>query len=91
MTTVRMQFDVPYEKVQEIEALIKVCGFETKKDLFNNAITLLKWVVRHSQKGNVIAAVNETQERYTELGMPFIEHIRDISRNNIQSMYAEHS
>lgn len=77
MTTVRMQFDVPYEKAQEIENLMRVCGFETKKDFFNNAITLLKWVVRHTQRGNAVAALDETNERYTELGMPFIDTIRE--------------
>ena len=89
-TTVRLQFDVPYDKVHEIQTLMEACGFETRKDLFNNALTLLKWVVRQAQKGSVIAAVDEKQEKYTELGMPFIEHVKETSSTGTRSVYAAH-
>jgi hypothetical protein len=81
METVRMQFDVPIEKAKEIELLMKECGFTKKNDFFNNAITLLKWVVRHTKKGNVIASVDEQNERYSELVMPFLEEIVASSKN----------
>jgi hypothetical protein len=77
MSTIRMQFEVPAEKAKEIEALIRECGFESKKDFFNNAITLLKWVARHTRNGNIIASIDKGSERYTEFSMPFIEHIRE--------------
>jgi hypothetical protein len=83
MATIRMQFEVPTDKANEIETLIKECGFESKKEFFNNAITLLKWAVRHVKNGETVAAVNPREEKYTELSMPFLDTIREQSRFKI--------
>jgi hypothetical protein len=41
----RLQLDLTKEHLQELEALMKELGISTKKDLFNQAITLLEWAV----------------------------------------------
>lgn len=71
----RVQLDIPDNKFREIEALMEECGFKTKKEFFDNAVTLLKWTVKQAKKGNLIASVDERANKYTELQMPFIEHV----------------
>ena len=68
--SVRLQIELPEERVRELEALMKECDIATKKDLFNNALTLLEWAVRESEKGRIVASVDEENQRYRELQMP---------------------
>lgn len=81
MGTIRMQFDVTSEKAQEIDDLIEECGFASKKDFFNNAITLLKWTVKHARNGNAIASIDADEKRYRELQMPFLETVQSKSKS----------
>lgn len=74
-STMRVQLDIPDNKFNELKALIEECGFATNKEFFDNAITLFKWVVKQARKGNVIASVDESERRYTELQMPFLERV----------------
>jgi hypothetical protein len=76
MRTYRLQIDVPENKYAELEALIKECGFATKKEFFDNAVTLFKWAVGQARRGNSIAAVDERAGKFTELQMPFLEHVK---------------
>ena len=62
MSTVRVQIDLAEARVRELEELMKVCGVSTKKELFNNALTLLEWAVREVRKGNSIASVNDREQ-----------------------------
>jgi len=87
MKMVRMQFEVPADKALEIEALMSDCGFTKKSDFFNNAISLLKWVARQTKGGNRVAAVDEKGRRYTELSMPFIDHIIETKTNSRELHY----
>lgn len=68
--TVRIQFDVSPARLHELEHLMAVCQLSTKKELFNNALTLFEWAVKESQEGNLLASVNERKKRYRELQMP---------------------
>jgi len=74
MANVRVQLDLSETRVRELEELMELCGIATKKELLNNAITLFAWAVREVGKGNVIASVNEAEERYRELQMPALSH-----------------
>jgi len=49
----RLQLDLTKEHLQELEALMKELGISTKKDLFNQAITLLEWAVRERKAGEL--------------------------------------
>jgi hypothetical protein len=71
----RLQFELSDEKLAEFEGLRKEGGFENRKDLLNNAVTLLKWAMRHAHAGHVVAAVDEKAEKYFELQMPFLSHV----------------
>lgn len=68
----RVQFDVPEDRLAELQELMKSCGIETRKDLFNNALTLLEWAVRESSRGRAIASVSDDEKSYRELHMPIL-------------------
>ncbi|MEX3693041.1 hypothetical protein AB3X91_34315 [Paraburkholderia sp. BR14263] len=70
----RVQFDVPEDRLAELQQLMKTCGIETRKDLFNNALTLLEWAVRESTRGRTIASVSDDEKSYRELQMPALLH-----------------
>ncbi len=72
MENVRIQFELAPEKAAEIEELMKETGVQTKKELFNNALTLLKWAIRETKRGNSIASVDEAHGKYRELQMPIL-------------------
>jgi hypothetical protein len=73
--TVRVQFDITDERLRELEELMERCGIETRKDLFNNALSLMEWVVEQRANGRAIAAINESSGSYKELQMPFFRRL----------------
>jgi hypothetical protein len=77
MRSYRIQIDVSEDRYHEIENLIEECGFSTKKEFFDNAITLFKWAFKQSKKGLSIASVDEQEKKYTELQMPFLERLQE--------------
>jgi hypothetical protein len=70
---------MPEERLQAIESLIEECGFATRKEFFDNAVSLLNWAVRRSREGSSIASVNERDNIWRELQMPFLERIREAN------------
>lgn len=68
----RVQFDIPEDRLAELQKLMDLCGIETRKDLFNNALTLLQWAVRESTQGRTIASVGADEKSYRELQMPIL-------------------
>ena len=56
---IRFQFEIDQEHMNELESLMKLGGLKTKKELLNNALTLLKWVVKQTGRGSTIAAMDE--------------------------------
>lgn len=76
MSVQRIQFEVPVERLRELEALMDEGGISTKKDLLNNALTLFEWAVHEVKQGNTIAAVNESEKRYREITMPSFRNLR---------------
>lgn len=72
-TVVRIQLDFPEDKVRELDQLMKQVHISTRKDLFNNALTLLVWAVRERLKGKKIVSMDERDGSYKELVMPLLE------------------
>ncbi|MDX4948075.1 hypothetical protein [Providencia manganoxydans] len=73
MKSVRMQFELPEPRAQELEALMDRCGISTKKELFNYALSILEWAVNEYEKGNDIATLNKDTETYQTLMMPIFK------------------
>ena len=73
--TTRVQLVLPAERVRMLDQLAAEAGLATRKDLFNNALTLLNWAVREVRRGRVIASVDETTQRFTELHIPMLDAV----------------
>lgn len=71
--TTRVQIVLPAERVRILDQIAEEAGLATRKDLFNNALTLLNWAVREVRRGRVIASVDESTQRFTELHMPILD------------------
>jgi len=74
MKIVRNQFEMPEDKAKELDVLLKDYGVSTKKELFNNALTLLKWAIKETRSGRYIASVDEKSGKYRELHMPILSN-----------------
>jgi len=72
---VRIQFELPEEKVKELEALMEAAQITTRKDLFNNALTLFEWALQERKTGRTIASVDEENKKYKELVMPALSAV----------------
>jgi hypothetical protein len=70
---IRLQVEIDFENMEELEELQELGGARTKKDLWNNAITLLKWAAREQARGASIVSVNEAEGTYKELELPFLQ------------------
>ena len=75
---VRIQLDLPEEQVKELDALMKETKITTRKDLFNNALTLFQWAVKAKRSGLIIASVDESSKTSKELLMPALEHVQAV-------------
>jgi hypothetical protein len=58
-----------------LEALMRELGISTKKDLFNQALTLLEWAARERRTGRIIASVDEASEQYKQVLLPALERV----------------
>lgn len=76
MENVRVQLDISARQLKELEVLMEVCNLTTKKDLFNNALSILQWAVEESERGNVIASINDSENKIRELTTPALAAAR---------------
>jgi hypothetical protein len=61
---IRVQLDLSPAEARVMNWIMEVCSIETKKDLFNDALTLFQWAVEESVEGRKIASIDErTKER----------------------------
>lgn len=72
---VRIQLEVPEEQLQEIEKLMADLRLRTKKDLFNNALTLLRWAAEERKCGRAIGSIDAAQGVIKELVMPALQNV----------------
>jgi hypothetical protein len=75
MNITRIQIELSDENLSRYEKLMEKCGVRTKKDLINNALTLLEWAIRERENGRVIASVDEKTEKYKEVLLPIFASI----------------
>lgn len=77
---VRIQLDLPEEQVAELDELMKETNIVTRKDLFNNALTLFQWAVKAKRSGNIVAALDEEKGTAKELVMPALENVSALKQ-----------
>lgn len=66
----RLQFEIPDERIEELDALLRRTGLRTRVQLFNAALSLFEWAVRQRESGRIIASIDERNGTYKELEMP---------------------
>ena len=84
----RMNFELPEERVNELKALQSETGSESMKELFNNALTMLEWAIKEVKNGNEIAAVNEADKVYRVFITPLLERV--AKKHQPEPMLAAH-
>ena len=84
----RIQLELPEERVMELKELMQEAGFETYKDAFNDALTLLEWMVNEVKSGRVIAAIDEQTQTHRVLVMPALEQVTKAARKAEQPTYS---
>ena len=87
MANMRIQLELPEARVQELKKLMEEAGFETYKDLFNNSLTLFEWAVNEVKNGKVLGSMDEQNEKFRVLVMPFLERIANAARKAEQPAY----
>jgi hypothetical protein len=72
---VRIQLDFQSDYVKELDELMKETKITTRKDLFNNALTLFQWAAKAKRAGRIVASLDEETGTARELVMPALENI----------------
>jgi metal-responsive CopG/Arc/MetJ family transcriptional regulator len=75
----RIQLDMPEEQVKELDELMKETNIATRKELFNNALTLFQWAVKAKRAGRIVASLDEETGTAKEILMPALENVRTAS------------
>lgn len=71
----RVQLDYSDRDLAKIVELQNAGNFSTYKELFASALTLVFWVVREVRNGRKVGSLDEKNDRFVELVMPFMEHV----------------
>jgi endonuclease V-like protein UPF0215 family len=74
MKTVRVQFDVPEKRIEDIEKLQELTCTTTRKDIYENGMTLLEWAVEQVQKGRLIGSRDDSGG-FHEVTMPALNYV----------------
>jgi len=69
----RIQFEMDEERSEELDRLMGELGVRTRKELFNYALSLLKWAIKERLQGRRIASIAEDGGRIKEIEMPIFE------------------
>ena len=80
---IRIQFEISDNRLKELEALMDTVGVTTKKELLNNALTLLEWAIEEERKGHIIASLDERAKKYRELVMPIFRNVQQAAREKV--------
>ena len=70
----RVQFDILPDRLAEFEQLMEWCDLRTRKDLFDNAMTLIEWAVDEVRKGNQITSYNPTSDHVEVIRLPVLDN-----------------
>ncbi|MDJ0920576.1 MAG: hypothetical protein QNI84_05570 [Henriciella sp.] len=69
----RLQLELSDTYTQMIERLIPLCDLRTKKDVVENALTLLGWAAAEASKGRSIASIDDSEETVREFSSTALE------------------
>ncbi|MFV0643169.1 MAG: hypothetical protein ACK5NN_01505 [Sphingomonadaceae bacterium] len=86
---VRLQFDVRRAQLNIIEHLVEECGLSSKKELFSNAMALMKWAVQETQKGRRIASYDPERDQIEMVALPALDLIGQPAVDSIAVVASE--
>ena len=86
-TTMRIQLELTDSQVRDLKTLMQETELDTYKDLFNNSLTLFEWAVNEVKNGKVLGSMDEHNEKFRVLVMPFLERIANAARKAEQPAY----
>lgn len=66
----RVQFDLSPRQLDRQNKIMYLAELATRKELFNNAISLFEWAVNEAANGKHIASIDASTNEYTPLLMP---------------------
>jgi hypothetical protein len=64
-------------KRDEIEESMLLTGAKSKEELIGYALQIVKWITEHRKMGEIIAAVDERNDSYTELILPSMDNFEN--------------
>jgi hypothetical protein len=82
----RLQVLMSEERLDELDALVKLTGLKTRTELINYSLTLFEWSVKERLGGRIIASVDEQNERYKEVELPGISLPQSLSSQVLQAL-----
>ena len=85
----RIQLDLPAERVEDLKSLMARAEMETYKELFDNAFTLFEWAIDEVESGKLLASVDEESEKYSEVIMPVLRRVRKKSKRSAEAVLAD--
>lgn len=85
MSMKRVQFELSEDHLKELDEMMRKTDTRTKKDLINNALTILNWVITEKELGKSIGSIDEKSGKYTEVWMPFFTSLNAGKNANTRS------
>jgi len=74
----RVNFEIDEKKLKTLNDTMEIVGVKSRKEFFNQAISLLTWAIKEKQKGNIIASINDDNHHIREVNMPLLDDVREI-------------
>ena len=75
-----LQFEVSDQEIEKLDEMLKETNLDSYKDLLNNSLSLFYWAAQQVKNGKVIAAVDESAQKYTEVQMQALQHIAETKK-----------
>lgn len=76
----RLQFDMTEDRLILFDKMVVDCGLRTRKDLFDYAMTLLKWAIEEAKAGNQVASFDRKTTSVELLKVPILDHVRALAQ-----------
>ena len=78
---IRVQLDMPEERIKDMQQIMAKTGVSTRKDVFENALALFEWAVNERMNGRKIASFDEKEDGFRELLMPALASVKNEAKN----------
>lgn len=80
------KFEIPPNRVKELEGLRLELGLPANLDVFNQALTILVWAIAEKKKGNVIGSIDVTTSEYMEFDLPVFKLLVSASAASVEQV-----